>query len=149
MKKFAAVVVGAIASITLLCASAEAQPRRAPPPSGGYPHIVIGPFDLGDQRLVLAGLIAGGAMTGTYFAIENVRSLKVRGDGRHFNTGAYTLTTVGCMALSPMLAAAIVWNTEGRALTSREALGLGADCIVPIIGSALWDAAYAAHPEWK
>ena len=148
MKKLAAVVVGAIASITLLCASAEAQPRRAPP-SAGYPHIVIGPFDLGDQRLVLAGLIAGGAMTGTYFAIENVRSLKVRGDGRHFNTGAFTLTTAGCMTLSPMIAAAIVWNTEGRYLTSQEALGLGADCIIPLLGGAIVDASYAAHPEWK
>lgn len=150
MKKLAAAVVGAIAGIGMVCGSADAQPRRAPPPPpAGYPHIVIGPFDLGDSRIVLAGLIAGGAMTGTYFAIENEHSLKVRGDGRHFNTGAYGLTTIGCMALSPMLASAIVWNTEGRYLSSREALGLGADCIIPFLGSAVVNASYANNPQWK
>jgi hypothetical protein len=148
MKKLAAAVVGAIAGIAMLCGSADAQTRRAPPPAG-YPHIVIGPFDLGDSRLVLAGLIAGGATTGAYFAIEHERALKIRGDGRHFNSGAYGLTTIGCMALSPMLAAAIVWNTEGRYLSSQEALGLGADCIIPIVGSAIVDASYRNNPQWK
>ena len=47
-----------------------------------------------------------------------------------------------------MLAAAFVYVAEGRELTQREALGLGADCIVPILGSFLWNAAYRAHPEW-
>jgi hypothetical protein len=132
----------------MLCQSADAQPRRRAE-SSAYPHVVIGPFDLGDSRLFFSGLVVGGAMTGTYFAIEHKRFLKLRGDGRHFSTGAFALTTVGCMSLSPMLAAAIVYSTEGRSLTSREALGLGADCIVPFIGSALWDAAYDAHPEWE
>jgi hypothetical protein len=110
--------------------------------------VYIGPFDLGDARLVVASVIAGGAMAGTYYAIDKHRALQVRGDGKHFSAGAFALTTVGCMTLAPMIAAAIVWNTEGRPLTHREALGLGAGCVVPLIGPALWDAAYEAHPEW-
>jgi hypothetical protein len=147
MKKILTVIVATVAAIGLMSQAADAKSRKAP--AADWPHVVIGPFDLGDARIVVAGLIAGGAMTGTYFAIDNHRALKVRGDGRNFSTGAFALTTVGCMTLSPMLASAIVWHTEGRYLTSREALGLGADCIVPFIGSALWDAAYDANPHWK
>jgi hypothetical protein len=126
--------------------SADAQSRRG---SGAYPRVVIGPFDLGDERIFWSGLIAGGAMTGTYFAIEGKRALKVPGDGRNFSTGAFLLTSVGCATLAPMLASAIVWHTEQRHLTSREALGLGAGCFVPILGGLIVDAAYERHPEWK
>jgi len=145
MKKLILAIVGAAAVLGLPAQSAEARVRRA----SAYPHITIGPFDLGDARIVVAGVLAGGAMTGTYFAIDRVRFLKVPGDGRHFSTGAYTLTTVGCMTLAPMLAAAIVWNTEGRYLTNREAMGLGAGCVVPFLGPLVIDSMYDAHPGWE
>lgn len=143
MKKLLCTIVCLLAGLVLLSQSANAQPR------GPYPRVVIGPFDLGDARLFAASVIAGGAMTGTYFAIENHRALKLRGDGKHFSTGAYALTTVGCMTIAPMLAAAIVWSTERRHLTSREALGLGAGCVIPFLGTAIVDAAYRAHPHWR
>jgi hypothetical protein len=150
MKKIITTIIAAVAAIGLMAHDADAKKAKRAP-AADWPHVVIGPFDLGDSRLVMAGLIAGGAMLGTYFAIETHQALKTRGNkpGHNFNTGAFALTTVGCMTLSPMLASAIVWQTEGRYLSSREALGLGADCIVPIIGSAMWDAAYDANPHWK
>jgi hypothetical protein len=143
MKKIVCAFVVAIAAIASFVAPASAQR------SSGYPHVVIGPFDLGDARIFWSGVIVGGAMTGTYYAIDHVRSLKVTGDGRHFNTGAYGLTTVGCLALSPMVAAAWVHNTEGRPLTSREAMGLGADCVLPFVGGYLINAMYDANPQWE
>jgi hypothetical protein len=137
MRKILCTVAAMVAGVMLFGQAAQAQSR-----------VVIGPFDLGDARIVTAGVIAGGAMTGAYFAIDRYRPLKVRGDGRNFSTGGYALTTVGCMTLAPMIAAAFVWHTEQRPLTHREALGLGAGCILPIIGPALWDAAYDANPDW-
>ena len=145
MKKLLCTFVGVVMGLALFAPSADAQSRRG----GAYPRVVIGPFDFGDERIFWSGVIAGGAMTGTYFAIERTRSLRVPGDGRNFNTGAFLLTSVGCATLAPMLASAIVWNTEGRHLTSREALGLGMNCFVPILGGLIVDASYAAHPEWK
>ena len=52
------------------------------------------------------------------------------------------MTTVGCMALSPMIASIVVYNTQGRNLTHREAMGMGADCIVPFLGSLIVNAAF-------
>lgn len=142
MKKLLSTAIALIAALVLLGQSAQAQT---------YPRVVIGPFDFGDARIFWASTIVGAGTFGAYFAIRDHRPLKVPGDKvahGNFNTGAYALTTVGCMTLSPMLAAAWVWNTEGRPLSHREALGLGADCIVPFLGSMMWNAAYDAHPEW-
>lgn len=146
MKKFLCTVVGVIVGLTLLAQSADAKSRRG---GGNHPRVVIGPFDFGDERVFWSGVLVGGAFTGAYFAIENKRVLKVPGDGGNFNTGAFLLTSVGCATIAPMVASAWVWNTEGRYLTSREALGLGAGCFLPVLGGLLVDAAYQAHPEWK
>jgi hypothetical protein len=139
----------------MLAPSADAAVKKK---AGERPHYYIGPFDVGDPYVFVGGTIAGVGMLGAYYAIENNRAIefgnrtrRVGGIRRHhnnFNGGAYALTTVGCMALSPMLASALVYANEGRMLSHREALGLGADCIIPFIGSMLWNAAYDAHPEW-
>lgn len=144
MKKFLCSVFGLVAVFALLSQSADARRRHQ---ESGYPHIVIGPFDLGDARIVVAGVVAGGAMTGTYFAIRNTRSLRIGADTGSFSTGAFALTTVGCMTLAPMIASAWVWNTEGRYLSQREALGLGAGCIIPVIGPIISDAVFFGGPE--
>lgn len=143
MKKILGAFVAAIAVFTSFAAPANAQSRS------GYPHVVIGPFDLGDARIFWSGVLVGGAMTATYYSIDHVRHLKVKGDGRNFNTGAYGLTTVGCMALTPMVAAAWVHNTEGRPLTQREAMGMGADCVIPFVGGYLINAMFDANPQWE
>ena len=60
----------------------------------------------------------------------------------------YGITTVGCMALSPIIAGLLVSANERRELKSSEALGMAADCILPFIGGWIMQAAYDAHPEW-
>ncbi len=56
--------------------------------------------------------------------------------------GAWGLTTMGCAALSPIVATAVL----NRPLTSREAHTGG--CIIPIVGGWLIDQAYENHILW-
>jgi hypothetical protein len=53
------------------------------------------------------------------------------------------MTTVGCMALTPIASGIVVQ----RELTRREVHGMLANCIVPFIGGWLTDAYFDAHPE--
>jgi hypothetical protein len=163
MRKLLYTLIASAAALSLVV-PAEAAPKRhhkrhahetyartpAPPPAARdiYRGEYIGPIRIGDPNVFWPGVAASAAMTGTYFAIRNHQPLRVPGDGR-FNTGAFALTTVGCMALAPMFAAAVTWGAEQRPLSSREAMGLGAGCIIPIIGPLLMDAAFDAHPEWE
>jgi hypothetical protein len=52
-------------------------------------------------------------------------------------------TTFGCLALSPIVAGALVNANEHRQLTSREVHVMLADCTIPFIGGWLmgkyWD----------
>ena len=147
MKKYLGLLAGILAALGAICQSAEAQPRRAP--REAVPDVYIGPFRIGDPDVFLVGMGVGLAMTGAYFAIEDKRSLRLVGESsKNFNGGAFALTTIGCMALSPMIASIVVYNTQGRNLTHREAMGMGADCIVPFLGSLIVNAAFDAHPEW-
>ena len=99
---------------------------------------------------VLAGqIIAGGGMTAVYFTqichhnfhhcakFTSAKALKW-----------YGITTVGCMALSPIISGLLVSYNERRELKSSEAMGMLADCVVPFIGGWIVQAAYDAHPEW-
>jgi hypothetical protein len=61
------------------------------------------------------------------------------------NGGAITLTTIGCMAIAPMIATALA----DRPLTYREAGELVVGCAIPIVGPLIVDALYDAHPEWE
>jgi hypothetical protein len=101
----------------------------------------------GDPVVAAAGFVAGAATTGAYFALAPTHRQHTR-NGLTRNA-ALGVTTVGCMVLSPMLAAAVVDITEHRELTSREALSLTGDCVVPFLGSLFWNAAFDAHPEWE
>jgi hypothetical protein len=60
----------------------------------------------------------------------------------------YGLTTVGCMALTPIVGAALVSATEHRELRSSEVFMMAADCVVPILGGLIMQSAFDAHPEW-
>ena len=60
----------------------------------------------------------------------------------------YGLTTVGCMALSPIIGGLLVSANEKRELRSSEVFMMTADCLVPIIGGLIMKAAFDAHPEW-
>ena len=149
MKKITSLILASVMTLAAIgtADAAQRRVRRAPPPPV-VQDAYIGPFRVGNPRVFVSGVVVGGASLGAYYAIKHNRALKVAGDGAHFSTGAFALTTVGCMTLAPMLAAALVWNAEGRYLTSQEAIGLNAGCIIPFIGPLLVDAAYKAHPEW-
>jgi hypothetical protein len=58
--------------------------------------------------------------------------------------GAWGLTTMGCAALSPIIATAVL----NRPLTYREAHILIGGCVIPIIGGWLVDQAYENHILW-
>jgi hypothetical protein len=59
------------------------------------------------------------------------------------------ITTIGCMALTPIVGGLLVSYNERRELRSNEVLGMAADCVVPIIGGWIMQAAFDAHPEWN
>lgn len=150
MKKWLGLLMVAAMTLSVVLPAESAPRRRArqapPPPPAEH---AIGPIRTGDPRVFWSGVAAGGAATGAYIGLQHEPSLKVAGDGAHFSTGALLLTTVGCMTLAPLLASAVVWNTERRPLTSREAMSLGAGCIIPIIGPLLINSAFDSHPEWE
>jgi hypothetical protein len=92
----------------------------------------------GDPELILPSLAVGGAMTGAYFAVRNAG-----GGHRMTQLGAWGLTTVGCMALTPIVSGIVVH----RELTRREVHVMLADCVVPFIGGWIMNAYFDAHPE--
>ncbi len=118
-----------VAALALLCQSADARTRR---------HTT-------DPRLDAAGFIVGTASTVGYFALRDWR-LNVNGRLHGLTPlGAMTVTTMGCMALSPIVGTVMV----RRELTFREAYALTADCVIPFIGGWLVNRAFDAHPEWE
>lgn len=131
--------------ITILTAALmalfAAQPRAAKADD------ILGILFRGDPRVVASGVAVGAASTAAYFAIAPRHHHHLRyGFTR---TGAMAATTVGCIAVAPIVAAAWVDATEHRELTSREALGLVGGCVVPVLGGVFWEAAFDAHPEWE
>src|SRR5258707_14462624 len=118
------------------------QPRAAAAEDG-----FLGFLFRGDPKVTAAGIAVGVASVGAYYAIAPRHHIH-RAHG-FTKLGALGITTAGCMVVAPMFAAAVVDITEHRELTSREALGVTGDCVVPILGSMFWNAAFDAHPEWE
>ncbi len=83
--------------------------------------------------------------TAGYFAL---RDWRLNSHGRLHgltSAGAMTVTTMGCLALSPIVGTVMV----RRELTFREAYALTADCVIPFVGGWLVNRAFDAHPEWE
>jgi hypothetical protein len=99
-----------------------------------------GDFQLfrGDPQLIAPSVAVGAGMTGAYFGLRN-RSL----NNRMSEGGAFGLTTVGCMALTPIVSVAVVQ----RELTRREVHVMMANCVVPFVGGWIMDAYFDAYPE--
>ena len=97
-----------------------------------------------DHRLKVVSIGVGAASTAAYFGINNWH-WRWQNTAALSQGGAIALTTVGCMALSPIVGTIVV----NRELTMREAHVMAASCVVPIIGGWLVEAAYDAHPEWE
>lgn len=100
----------------------------------------------GDPRVKAAEVGVGAAATAGFFAINkwNWKWDTANTGGMGVGT-AMALTTVGCMAASPIVATILT----NRPLTYREAHVLAASCLIPIVGGWLVNAAYDAHPEWE
>lgn len=97
------------------------------------------------KGVITAGIVTGAAATASYFWINNWewswRGASVNGISQG---AAIATTTIGCMAVAPMLATLL----ENRPLTYREAHVLAGSCVIPIIGGYLVNAAYDANPQW-
>ncbi|MGH6683611.1 MAG: hypothetical protein ACRECA_06750 [Pseudolabrys sp.] len=94
-----------------------------------------------DPRLTVSSIGVGAASTATFFAISH---------GKHWHYGplasgtAWGLTTMGCMAVSPMVATVVV----NRPLSYREAHVLLASCVLPVVGGWLVNEAYNNGTLW-
>jgi hypothetical protein len=93
-----------------------------------------------DRRVAEVGLGAAVAGTITYFSLAHQHH------HHGVNWGVWGASTVGCMVLSPMLAAAVVPERE---LTSREVAVLEGSCLIPVVGGLLVNAVYDANPQWE
>jgi len=125
IRKFV-VVAAVVAALVSVCQPASAGERKKI-----------------DDKLNAVSIGVGAAATAGYFALGDWR-LKWHNVNGLSSIGAMTATTIGCMALSPMVATVVL----NRPLTQREAGILFGDCVIPIVGGWLVNEAYNDHPEW-
>ncbi len=128
MKVKLAVLVAAMAAFAFTAQGADAKSRRQV-----------------DKRITAVAIGVGSAASAGFFSLNDWR-LSHWDSARHGITslGAWGLTTVGCAALSPIVATAVLQ----RPLTYREAHILVGSCVIPIVGGWLVNEAYNAHILW-
>jgi hypothetical protein len=125
MNRKLAIFAAVIAAFAFACQSADAKSRR---------HV--------DPRLEAVAIGVGAASTATYFALNNWNfSHWDSGRAGITSLGAWGITAVGCSALSPIVATAVL----NRPLKYREAHILVGSCLVPFVGGWLVNEAYNAH----
>jgi len=127
MNRKLAIFTAAIAAFAFVSQSADAKGRR---------HI--------DKRLTAVSIGVGAASTATYFALNDWHWKWDSGRSGITSLGAWGATTIGCAALSPIVATAVL----GRPLKYREAHILIGSCVVPIVGGWLVNEAYNHHILW-
>jgi hypothetical protein len=108
-------------------------------------------FLLNDRSPSVTGaqIVVGAGMTAAMYSQicnNNFKNCARIGSNRWLKW--YGLTTIGCMALTPIVGAALVSYYEHRELRSSEVFMMASDCVVPIIGGLIAKAAFDAHPEW-
>lgn len=86
----------------------------------------------------------GAASTALYFGINGWNWKWDSARAGITQAGAIAGTTLGCAAVSPMVATALL----ERPLKYREAHMLIAGCVIPIVGSWLVEQAYDHHILW-
>jgi hypothetical protein len=128
MNRKLAIFAALIAAFALTCQSADAKGRRH--------HI--------DNRLTAVEIGVGAASTAGYFAINNWRLNGWNNSSGLTSLGAWGLTTLGCAAVSPMVATVVL----DRPLSYREAHILVGSCVIPFVGGWLVNEAYNAHIFW-
>lgn len=100
---------------------------------------------LGNKRITAVAVGAGAASTLTFLSLNSWKWGTGNGTNGLSTWGAAGVATIGCMAISPMVATVVM----KRPLTMREGHVLMGSCIVPIIGGWLVNHAYNAHPAWE
>ncbi len=122
-----AILAATVAAFAFTCQAADAKSRR---------HA--------DPRLKVVSIGVGAASTATYFALNDWHWKWDSGHAGITSLGAWGATTIGCAALSPIVATAVL----KRPLKYREAHILIGSCVVPIIGGWLVNEAYNHHILW-
>jgi hypothetical protein len=136
MKKYLSMLIVAFAAFALFTQTADA--RRA--------RVTVYKASV-DPRVSTVAFGAGAASTATFFALNRWHwgHWNQHGVGGINAWQAWGITTVGCLAISPMVASAVV----NRPLTMREAHVLAGSCVIPIVGGWLVNAAFDANPQWE
>jgi len=127
MNRKLAIFAAIIAAFAINCQGADAKSRR---------HI--------DKRLTAVSIGVGAASTAGYFALNDWHWKWDSGRSGITSLGAWGATTIGCAALSPIVATAVL----GRPLKYREAHILIGSCVIPIVGGWLVNEAYNHHVLW-
>jgi len=94
--------------------------------------------------LAATSAVVGAGATAAYFAINDWNWKWDSGRSGLTSVGAIAATTIGCAAMSPMVATAVL----KRPLSYREAHVLVASCIIPFVGGWLVNEAYDHHIMW-
>jgi hypothetical protein len=127
MRRLFALAVAVAAVFSLLLQPADASGRR---------H---------DKRtLAVASAVVGAGTTAGYFALNDWHWKWDSSRHGISQGGAIALTTIGCMALSPIVGTALL----NRPLTYREAHVMAGSCLIPFIGGWLVDQGYKHHVLW-
>lgn len=128
-RKFA-IAAAIVATFAFASQSAEA---------GGRHHRHV------DKRIAAVAIGTGAASAAAFFAINDWKWNGWSNGSGLTRLGAWGATTMGCAAISPMVATVVV----KRPLTNREAHVLIGSCVIPIVGGWLVNEAYNAHPDWE
>ncbi len=96
------------------------------------------------KEVKVAAIVTGAAATATWFSLN---AWNWRWDNPHGLTSlaAYGATTLGCMAVAPMVGTVLA----KRPMTMREGHILAGSCVLPIVGGYLVNAAYNNNPQWE
>ncbi len=98
-----------------------------------------------DKRVAAVAIGAGAASTAAYFAINDWKWNGWSNGSGLTRLGAWGVTTIGCAAVSPMVATVVL----KRPLTMREGHVLIGSCVLPIVGGWLVNEAYNNNPQWE
>ena len=121
----------------LVAALAALAVAQGPANAGGRHH-------QDQQVLDVTSTVVGAGATAAYFAMNDWNWKWDASRSGVTMAGAIAATTIGCAAVSPMVATAVL----NRPLSYREAHVMIANCVIPIVGGWLVNAAYDNHVLW-
>ena len=123
MNRKLAIFAAVIAAFAFTCQGADAKGRH---------HI--------NKKIAAVAIGVGAASTVAFFAINDWRWNGWNNSSGLTRLGAWGATTLGCAAVSPMVATVVL----NRPLSYREAHILVGSCVVPLVGGWLVNEAYNA-----